>query len=125
MLDEQKIARTRRRGGEASDALDAYIALDERRRVLQGTLDEKRKRRNDANSRMRELDKKSDEFSAARDELRELSQAIKAEEAEFHAIEDEEREILLRIPNAPHESVPDGKGEDDNQEVSVWGERPS
>jgi hypothetical protein len=34
-------------------------------------------------------------------------------------------EMLLSVPNAPHASVPDGAGEEDNVEVSKWGEVPS
>ncbi len=124
MLDEQKIARTRRRGSAVMEALDAYQALDDRRRSLQGRLDEKRKQRNDANARMRDLDKKSQEFAAARDQLRSLSQEIKAGEIEFNDIESQEREIRLQIPNAPHKSVHSGTSEDDNQEVDRWGQQP-
>jgi seryl-tRNA synthetase len=32
------------------------------------------------------------------------------------------QEAFLSIPNLPHESVPEGKGEEDNQTVSTWGE---
>ena len=28
----------------------------------------------------------------------------------------------MTIPNIPHESVPNGKGEEDNQTVSTWGD---
>ena len=28
----------------------------------------------------------------------------------------------MTVPNLPHESVPDGKGEQDNQTVSTWGD---
>ena len=36
--------------------------------------------------------------------------------------DDRFQEAFLSIPNIPHESVPDGKSEDDNQVVSTWGE---
>ncbi len=31
----------------------------------------------------------------------------------------------MGIPNIPHESVPDGKGEDDNPTIRTWGEPPA
>ena len=31
----------------------------------------------------------------------------------------------MQIPNAPHESVPQGTGEADNQVVATWGDRPA
>jgi seryl-tRNA synthetase len=33
-------------------------------------------------------------------------------------------DFLMQIPNVPHESVPDGKDETDNQEVLRWGQIP-
>ncbi len=114
-----------RRGGDVADLIAPWRAIDERRRRLQGELDQLRGARNAANDRMAKLDKKSAEFTAARDELRELSQRIKAGEADEAQAADEAREQLLRIPNAPHASVPTGTGEDDNQLLHGWGERPS
>ena len=39
-------------------------------------------------------------------------------------LQDELNNILMGIPNIPHESVPEGKGEDDNPEIRTWGEPP-
>lgn len=124
MLDDVKLSALRRRGGDIAELLDRYGAADQRRRVLQGDLDQLRAERNEANQRMAALDKKSAEFSAERDRLRELSQGIKAGEGELFAVADEVAALSLHIPNAPHESVPDGKNEEDNPVVSVWGEKP-
>jgi len=48
-------------------------------------------------------------------ELAETEQAL-------NVIADELQEIAFSIPNIPHESVPIGKSEADNQEVRRWGE---
>jgi seryl-tRNA synthetase len=101
-----------------------WRAVDERRRKLQGELDEARARRNAANERMAKLDKKSDDFAKARDELRELSQRIKAGEAEEKELEAQSLLKLQVIPNAPHASVPDGADEHGNVVLHVWGEKP-
>jgi seryl-tRNA synthetase len=73
---------------------------------------------------MARLDKKSAEFTAARDRLRELSNQIKAGEADETRANDESRDLLMRIPNAPHASTPDGTSEAENQVVRTWGEKP-
>jgi len=117
--------RARRRGPEVSEQLDAYQALNERRKALQTTLDELRAERNAANQRMAKADKKSDEFATARDKLRELSQQIKADEVELTEVEEAARNLLLVIPNAPHESVPAGADESANRVEHTWGEKPS
>src|SRR5690242_2553210 len=118
MLDPARINDVLRRGPEVAPQIDQWRDLDAKRRTLQGGLDARRAERNSANESMAKLDKKSAEFSAARDRLRELSTEIKAGEAELAKLEEDTTAILLRIQNAPHASVPDGHGADDNQQVS-------
>jgi seryl-tRNA synthetase len=125
MLDTGRIDDVLRRGGDVAQLVERFKAADQRRRELQQSLDELRAARNAANQTMSKLDKKSEEFAAKRDELKDLSQRIKAGEGELDAVEAEVRSVHLIIPNAPHSSVPEGAGEGDNQEVSVWGEKPS
>jgi seryl-tRNA synthetase len=113
-----------RRGGDVAELVTQWKAIDDRRKKLQGDLDRMRQARNAANERMAKLDKKSPEFAAARDELKDLSQRIKAGEAEETRVGEESRDLLMRIPNAPHPSVPDGTSEADNRVESVWGDKP-
>jgi len=114
-----------RRGGDVAELVAAWKAIDERRRRLQGELDQLRAQRNAANEKMAKLDKKSPEFAAARDELKTLSQKIKGGETEEAQVAEESRLALLVIPNAPHPSTPDGAGEADNPVLHTWGDKPS
>jgi seryl-tRNA synthetase len=113
-----------RRGADVATAVAAWRSLDERRRELQSGLDKLRADRNSANERMARLDKKSAEFAAARDELKALGGRIKEGEGELEGIEREREALQLGIPNAPHASVPDGAGEQDNPVLHTWGEKP-
>jgi seryl-tRNA synthetase len=126
MLDPMKLEALTRRGPAVQAAIEAYRAVDGKRRALQADLDGARSQRNGANDRMASIkDKKSAEFAAARDELRTLSQKIKDGEGELTRLEEETRRAHLMLPNAPHPSVPDGKSEEDNAVVGTWGEKPS
>jgi seryl-tRNA synthetase len=125
MLNPERMDDVARRGDHVKPAIDAWRAVDERRRRLQGELDDMRRSRNAANDRMARLDKKSAEFTAARDELKMLSTKIKEGEVEQTRLETESQDLLLVIPNAPHASVPPGEGSDDNREERVWGKAPS
>jgi seryl-tRNA synthetase len=126
MLDIARLEEVLRRGGdEVASLVERMRGFDQRRRALQKDLDQLRSERNAANQRMAALDKKSSEFASARDQLRELSQRIKAGEGELGGIEADAENLLMVIPNAPHTSVPEGRGEADNRVVSVWGEKPS
>jgi seryl-tRNA synthetase len=113
-----------RRGGDVATAVAAWRSLDERRKDLQGKLDRLRAERNKANERMAKLDKKSPEFAAARDELKAKGGQIKDGEAELASVELERETLQLGLPNAPHASVPEGAGEQDNPVVHTWGEKP-
>ena len=113
-----------RRGPEATKTIDAFFKMNDERKSLQSTLDEKRAERNAANKKMASSDKASDEFVQARTSLKELSSVIKAGESKLTEMEGAMRDLHLQIPNAPHESCPEGKDESANQELRVWGEKP-
>jgi seryl-tRNA synthetase len=117
-------ARLARRGNEATELLSRFDDLDSARKELQKELDGLRAERNAANQRMAKADKKSDEFAAERDKLRELSGRVKAGEAKLGELEGGARDLIMNIPNAPDESVPDGASEEDNRVEHVWGDKP-
>jgi len=125
MINLDRMDDVARRGDHVKPAVDAWRGVDERRRRLQGELDDLRRSRNAANDRMAKLDKKSAEFTAARDELKALSTRIKEGEVEQVRLEVESESLLLAIPNAPHASVPTGEGEHDNRVERTWGAPPA
>ena len=53
-----------------------------------------------------------------------MGERIKELDAELAVIEAQEQDWLLKMPNIPHESTPDGAGEDDNPVLRHWGEKP-
>ncbi len=65
-----------------------------------------------------------DDKAKAREEQKALSQAIKDNDEKVTEIEAQLSALMLEIPNVPHESVPDGAAEDDNEVVRTWGEVP-
>jgi seryl-tRNA synthetase len=125
MLDPTRMEAVLRRGDDVATLVGTWRSLDERRRKLQNELDTLRQQRNAANEGMAKLDKKSSEFAAARDELKALSGRIKDGEGELARLEEDSAQQLLAIPNAPHESVPDGAGSADNPVLHSWGKKPS
>src|SRR5438132_13991117 len=54
--------------------------------------------------------------------LKDLSDELKSVEEQFEKTQVELDDFLLTLPNLPHASVPEGKSEDDNQEIRTWGE---
>ena len=112
-----------RRGDEP--VAKAILALDEQRRALTTKLQDAQSRRNEASKQIGQAMGQGDT---------EKAEALKAEVAELKksmpALEDEERALgeqlegaLAIIPNLPFDDVPDGADENDNVEVSTWGEK--
>ncbi len=126
MLDPARLDGVLRRGDKVRPQIEAFRQIDLRRRTLQAELDGLRMKRNQATDGMaKAADKKSAEFAKLRDENRELGQRIKEGELEQTRLDEESRAALLVIPNAPHESVPEGSDESANPVVKVWGDKPS
>ncbi len=111
-----------RRGLEALG--EKLLALDDARRAAIAKLQAAQERRNAASKEIGLALKEKDQARA---------DALKAEVAkikdDWPTLEAAEREAikkldeaLAEIPNTPLESVPDGKDEHDNVEVSRWGE---
>jgi seryl-tRNA synthetase len=114
-----------RRSPAAAAPLDSIEELARRRRENITESESRAARRNAANEEMAKLPKGSPEFLARRDELKALSAEQKEFERQGVTIEAEIRAILEGIPNMPSASVPDGEGAEGNQELKVWGEKPS
>src|SRR5687767_3072943 len=126
MLDPARMDHVLRRGNpQYAEAVTAWQSVDERRKRLQGELDTIRQQRNGASERISKLDKKSAEFTTAVTEMKALGTRIKEGEAELARLEAEAHDLHQTIPNAPHESVPDGHGEEDNPVLHTWGTKPT
>ncbi|MHB8313588.1 MAG: serine--tRNA ligase, partial [Candidatus Dormibacteria bacterium] len=59
-----------------------------------------------------------------RDSLGDLKARVQEVQLRRKGHEDRLQELLLLVPNVPHESVPDGTGDDDNITVRTWGAQP-
>ncbi len=123
-LDEVRAALTRRSPG-AADTLAPIAELSRKRKELIASVESKAAARNAANDAMAKADKKSAEFAEKREELKRLSGEIKESEKALAEVEAEIQKLLAVVPNMPDASVPDGKSEEDNVVVRVWGEKPS
>jgi len=55
------------------------------------------------------------------EEMRTVKDDIKLKEEKLKKIMEEWQQVMLRVPNVPDMTVPDGKSDADNQEVKVWG----
>ncbi|RSL29782.1 serine--tRNA ligase [Salibacterium salarium] len=110
--------------GEDIKNIDAFQELDEKRRSLIQKTEEWKQRRNEVSQEVAKRKREKQDADELIQETKEVSANIKKFDEELKQIEQQLDELLLRIPNIPHESVPYGENEEDNQEIRTWGEKP-
>ncbi|WP_337995465.1 serine--tRNA ligase [Oleispirillum naphthae] len=100
---------------------EAVLTLDRERRALQTAWQEMQARRNEASRQVGAVKKAGGDAAALIDEVAALKQRMaETEEAEKRKAADLES-LLLGIPNAPADDVPEGPDEDSNVERSRIG----
>jgi len=119
-LVREKLAR---RGGEYP--LEQLLELDQLRRKLIQEVENLRHERKKASEAIGELKRKGKDITAETTRVKELGERLKSLEKELQEIEAQVKTLLLEIPNLPHDSVPLGADEKDNQVVKRWGDMPS
>ncbi len=101
--------------------VDQVIALDRRRRDLLAEVESLRAERNRVSKEIART-KDPAEREAKIAAMRDLKARLEHLEERLRAVEQELQDVMLRIPNIPHASVPEGVDERDNVVVKTWGE---
>ena len=101
---------------------EKFKALEEQRKVLQTYTQSLQNERNIASRRIGELKSKGEDCSRLMAKVGELGNELKQSEVDLDDLQSRLRAWLDEIPNIPHESVPQGRSEADNQEILRWGE---
>ena len=125
--DPEAVARAlARRGGDWD--LSGILEIDARRRDLTHQVESrvadvrKRSKKIGELKRNKAPDEEVEAFLA---ENQRLTTEAKSMEGELAGLVQEQNDFLLELPNAPHETTPDGQSAEDNALVRVWGEKPA
>lgn len=123
---EEIIRKLTKRNIDVADDIAQIIALDEKRRTTQTSLDGKLSEINALSKSIGGLMKegKRDEAETIKQEVAALKDTTKELETELKDAETAIHDILVNIPNVPHDSVPAGKGAEDNLVERSGGEVP-
>ncbi len=112
-----------RRGFELD--VEQFRRLEERRRDLQTETQRLQHERNERSKRIGEAKARGEDIEPLKSEVTEIAGRLKEAEAELDTLQAEIEEFLMGIPNPPHDDVPTGDDEEDNEEVRRWGEPPA
>jgi seryl-tRNA synthetase len=117
----------KKRNFDAEFHLDKVLGLDEKRRALQTDLDNTLAQGNKLSKEIGILFKsgKAEEANQIKQKTAQLKEDSKRLTEELNAVANELEDALYQIPNVPHESVPAGNTEDDNEEVFREGDIPA
>jgi len=102
--------------------INEIIKLDESYRSDLAQANEMRAKRNVSSDKIAQAKKLGENVDKAINAMRKLSQKIKVLEEKTQSSKNDLEQLLLGLPNIPHESVPEGKDEKNNQLVREWGE---
>lgn len=120
------IQRLTKRNIDATQMIGDVISLDEERRQLQTKLDNEKAESNAISKEIGNLFKSGEAQKAniLKEKTTQLKETIKDLEQKLNEKADALKELLYQIPNVPHESVPAGKSEEDNEEIFTEGVVP-
>ncbi len=99
--------------------------LESQRKAIQVATQTLQAERNSRSKLIGQAKAKGEDVQPLLDAVASFGDKLKAAEQQLSEVQDEMNEILLGLPNLPHESVPAGLSEEDNVEISRWGEPTS
>lgn len=101
--------------------VETLSQLEEKRKVLQVETENLQAERNARSKAIGEAKARGEDITAVREEVNRLGEKLNTAKAELEILLNQIKDIASNIPNIPDDSVPDGKDENDNVEVSRFG----
>ena len=117
---EALVAAMKSRRNKGAD-VTGLLELDEKRRKLIVEVEALKAKRNEDSAKVPMLKKQGLDASDILAEMKQVADKIKALDAELTEIDSRLDDMLMKIPNIPHESVPDGADDRDNAEIRRYG----
>jgi seryl-tRNA synthetase len=104
--------------------LDGLIGVAEDRKKTLKRVEDLRAEKNRASELIARTKREGKDAASLIVDMKGVGEEIDRLEGELKALDGDLLKILLRIPNVPDKSVPEGRGSDDNVEVRRFGEKP-
>lgn len=117
---EETAKKLARRGYKLDTALLA--TLEDKRKLAQVETQNLQAERNKKSKSIGQAKAKGEDIKPLLDAVANLGDQLKQSEEKLKEVQVEVDEITMAVPNIPHDSVPDGKDENDNVEIRKWGE---
>ena len=102
--------------------IDGLLALDDKRKTLRASLDERKAEQNRASAHIALA--KGEEKEKLLEAMRHVKQGMQETEETYKEVMVKWQELMLQVPNLPDISVPEGESDADNAEIKTWGQIP-
>lgn len=99
-------------------------AFEEQRKSLQTETETLQAERNAGAKKIGIAKKNGEDVAPIMARMQEVNERLETVKVELENLQHDINAFSMAIPNLPHESVPQGKGEEDNVEVRRWGNMP-
>ena len=99
--------------------------IEDKRKAIQIKTEKLQADRNLISKEIGEMKAKGEDTENLLEKVTSIKNQLEKNEEELTAIQQELNELIIVIPNIPHESVPNGSSDEDNQPIREWGEKPS
>ena len=106
-----------------NNSIDSILVFDKSYRSYISKSNELRAKRNQVSDKIAETKKSGKNADNDIKAMREVGNEIKALEDKANELKIELNELLLRLPNLPHESVPEGKDNTENKILRESGDK--
>ena len=103
--------------------VDELLAIDDKRRTLLSAVEAHRAEQNSASAKIASAISADERVKLIAD-MKVVKTGLETDEANLKQVMVEWQGLMLRVPNIPDISVPDGVSDADNKETKVWGEKP-
>lgn len=103
--------------------IDTLLALDEKRRAIQTSIETKRAEQNAVSEKIPKAS--PEEKATLLEAMKKVKTELQAEEESVKEVMKNWQNLMLQVPNIPDMSVPEGASDADNKEVSAWGTKPT
>jgi len=100
----------------------SFQSLDKKRKELQIDVESLQAERKSLSSDFGKLKASGDDTTDLKTTIDEKNQKLEIKDEELQSILNEINDLMLDIPNIPHESVPEGKNEEDNVVIEKYGD---
>lgn len=119
--NSEKIREALKRKKDKFD-LNGLLEADSKRREILYQVEQLKNRQNVSSKEIPRLKAAGEDITRIMEEMKELSDKIKEYDEQVKVLDEKIEYLILRIPNVPNESVPDGETDADNAEVRRWGQ---